>query len=314
VRTSSALVALAARQFDVATRVQLLEAGLTRAEVDAQLDGRRWRAISSTVIVLHNGPLIQAQQWMAAVLTAEAPTGLAGRTAAQAAGLVGWGVAPVHIVVRRGAKVNPIDEFSIKVHESRRFTAADLIERTPRRVSTERALVDGAVWSTHPRTACGLIAAGVQQRLTTASRLRETLAVAGQVRHRRLLYAVLGDIEGGAQAVSELDFLRFCRRHGFPRPTLQVRVDGRGRRRYLDAEFQRHDGRRIGVEIDGAIHLVAATYWSDMSRLNDLVIGGRRILRFPSSVIYADDPQAVEQLGAALDLRHLSDRRRAIGL
>lgn len=138
------------------------------------------------------------------------------------------------------------------------------------------------------------------------------LAGAGQIRHRRLIAAALTDIGGGAQAVSEIDFLRFCRRHGFPQPELQrMRRDASGRRRYLDATFQRRDGRLVRVEIDGALHLLARTYWDDMSRGNDLVIAGETVLRFPSCVIYADDPNAVAQLRRALDLSGCGDPRAA---
>jgi hypothetical protein len=147
------------------------------------------------------------------------------------------------------------------------------------------------------------LAAGVQQRLTTASALRAELEGAGAVRHRRVLLSALVDIEGGAQAVSELDFLKFCRRNGLPKPTLQeVRVDSFGRRRYLDASLRRNDGGVIRVEVDGALHLVASTYWSDMARGNDLVIGNERVLRFPSYVIHSNDPIAVNQLRRALGL------------
>lgn len=68
----------------------------------------------------------------------------------------------------------------------------------------------------------------------------------------------------------------------------------------------------MSVEIDGAAHLVVATYWSDMLRQNDVVIGGRRVLRYPSAYIYADDPQAVAQLRAALHLSDLSERHPPI--
>jgi hypothetical protein len=306
----AALAALAERQVAVATRAQLREVGLTVGQVNAHLEARRWRELGPTVIALHNGPLTLEQQWWAAVLACEAPAALAARTAAQAGGLTGWEVEPVHILVPRGAKVNEVADVSSKVHESRRFTADDIHPtRTPPQVTIERALVDAAVWSPRPRTACGVLAAGVQQRLTTARRLQEVLEGAGRVRHRRLLLSVLADIEGGAQAVSEIDFLRFCRRHGFPKPTLQSRADTKGKRRYLDATFIRSDRRLIGVEIDGAAHLLVTTYWHDMRRLNDLVIDGRRVLRFPSAAIYADDPDAVAQLRAALQHGHVSERR-----
>jgi hypothetical protein len=307
---TTALAELSRHQHDIATRRQLATVGLSDGQVDAQLEARRWRALGPTVVALHNGPLEQVQRWSAAVRACEAACALAARTAARAAGLVGWEVEPVHIVVVRGAKVNAlVPEVPIYVHESRRFSEAHIHRtRTPPQVPIDRALVDAAAWSTSPRTAAGLLAAGVQQRLTTAQRLRDELEKAGSIRHRRLMRAVLVDIEGGAQAVSEVDFLRFCRRHALPKPVLQVRVDTRGKRRYLDATFRRRDGRLIGVEIDGAAHLIVATYWHDMRRLNDLVIDGRRILRFPSAAIHADDADAVTQLRTALHL-DVSERR-----
>lgn len=307
----AALTDLAERQFGIARRAQLVARGMSSHAVDAELSARRWQALNPLVVAMHNGPLTLQQKWSAAVLSAEGPACLAGRTAAHAAGLVGWEVDPIHVLVRRGAKVNDVAGVPIKVHESRRFEPTDIHRtRTPPQVSIERALIDAAVWSTAARTACGLLAAGVQQRKTSASRLQVVLEGAGRVRHRRLLLAVLRDIDGGAQAVSELDFLRFCQRNRLPRPALQVRLDARGRRRYLDATFRRADGKLIGVEIDGAAHLVVGTYWSDMIRQNDIVIGGRRVLRFPSAFVYANDQVAVSQLRSALRLpTSLSERR-----
>ena len=307
------LEALALAQDGVATRRQIENAAVTRHAIDANLAARRWQALGPRVIILHNGPLTRRQQWWAAVLAAEEPAALASRTAAEDAGLVGWETDVVHLLVRRGARVTPVPGIPLKVHESRRFDAEDIhLARRPPQVRLERAVIDAAAWSTRPRTACGIVAASVQQRLARVPELSAALDAAGKVRHRRILEAALRDIEGGAHAVSEMDFLRFCRRHRFPRPRLQVRVDGGQRRRYLDAVFIRPDGREIGVEIDGGLHLVVATYWQDMSRLNDMVVGGRRTLRFPSAAIYADDPVAVAQLRSALGLRDVSDAHPAI--
>jgi hypothetical protein len=170
-------------------------------------------------------------------------------------------------------------------------------------VRIERALIDGAAWSTAPRTACGLVAAGVQQRLTTADRLLAQLDEVGRVRHARVLRSALIDIAGGAHAMSEIDFIRFCARNGLPKPThQQVRKDRHGRRRYLDATLVGPTGIVVRVEIDGALHLVVRTYWDDMRRGNELIIGRETSLRFPSFVIYADDPEAIDQLRRALGL------------
>jgi hypothetical protein len=301
----ASLSALGAEQDGVVRRDQLTATGLSRHVVESMLTSGRWRAYGQIVIAMHNGPLIHEQQLWAAVLNAGQLAALAARTAATVQGLVGWDAECIEIVVVKGFFGVPSGlNFAVKVHESRRFGPEDLHpgRRLPQ-VRIERAILDAAAWSRSPRTACGLLAAGVQQRATTVARLRTELEGAGAIRHRKLLARALVDIEGGAQAMSEIDFVRFCRRHGLPRPLLQaVRRDRHGRRRYLDATFERRDGRLVRVEIDGALHLVVQTYWDDMSRGNELVIDAETILRFPSYVIYANDQRAVDQIRRALDL------------
>jgi len=101
--------------------------------------------------------------------------------------------------------------------------------------------------------------------------------------------------------LSELDFAALYRRHGLPLPTRQaVRTDRIGRRRYLDAEWIRSDGRRVVVEVDGALHLAVRQWWNDQSRQNELVIGGDIVLRFPSVVIRTDEVAVADQLRRVL--------------
>lgn len=306
------LKALADRQCAVARRDELYQAGVSRPVLDSMLESGRWRARGQIVVIFHNGPLTREQQIWAAVRNAGSPSAVAARTAAAGYGLTGWESECVEIVVPKGTLIPRGLGIDVKVHESRRFSAADLHPgRALPQVRVERALVDAAVWSTTPRTACGVLAAGVQQRLTTPDRLLTELAAAGAVRHRRVLARALVDIAGGAQAVSEIDFIRFCRRNRLPPPVMQeCRRDSSGRRRYLDATFEAGDGRLVRVEIDGALHLVVSTYWTDMARGNELVIGGERVLRLPSYVIYANDPVAVDQIRRALNLSG-SERRIA---
>jgi len=300
--TRNRLQDLAERQDQVCRREQLLETGITDRQIDRGLDAHRWQVVSAGLMVLHNTRLTPAQRQGVATFAGGRLCALTARTAAAVAGLTGWEPPSLEVVVPRGTTY-PALPFPVRVHESRRFTVNDVVESWPPRVSIERALIDGGAWVARPRSACGLLAAGVQQGLTTATRLLAELEGAGQIRHRRLMARALADIDGGAQAVREMDFLRFCRHHGFPRPELQVvRMDERGRRRYLDATLKTPDGRLVRVEIDGALHLVVQTYWNDMWRSNDLAIGRELVLRFPSYVIHANDPDAVAQLRRALNL------------
>lgn len=297
----AALRELRAVQDDVATRAQLLAAGLSPAALRAQLSARRWQVRGPGVVVLHNGPLTGRQRLWCAVLAGGGQLcALAGPTAAAAQGLSGFEDERVHLVVPRGARLAP--QPWVRLHESRRFGPEDLHpSRRPATVRLERAVVDTACWSGSPRRACGVLAAAVQQRLSTAARLRRELLDAGRVRHRALLLAVLGDIEGGSQSMAEVDFVRLCRRHGLPAPVRQEpRLDRSGRRRYLDVAWERPGGRAVVAEVDGALHLLARTYWDDMDRANELVIAGSSVLRFSSATVRLDPGRVADQLARLL--------------
>lgn len=299
VRIPTALTALATEQHGVLTRVQLLSY-LTAGAFEAQVASGRWARLSSTVYVLHNGPLTEQQQCWAATL-AVGP--LAGRTALRAWGLKGWPTDHVEVVVPRGARPELPSGVPIVVHESRRLTDAALLPwRSPARTNVERSAIDAAAWTRDVRGACGLLAAVVQQRLSIAPKLRVALQEAGGIRHVRMLRAVLLDIEGGAQALSEVDLGRICRRYGLVLERQVVRLDRQGRRRYVDARVSAPGGRSVLVEIDGALHLVVASYWADMARGNELVISGGRVLRFPSIALRTDEHAVGNQLRRACGL------------
>ena len=246
--------AVLGRQSAVACRSQLYAAGLTTGVLRAHLRAGRWTAFGRRVVVAHNGDLTGVQRQWVAVLGTGAGAVLAARSALVWHGLGGWPAPVVEVLVAKGTRVLPLPGIHRRVHESRRFHSSDVRRsRGLPIVRVERAAVDAAAWSAAPRSACGLLAAVVQQRLSTADRLVAELEAAGPVRHAPLLRTVLADIAGGAQALSEVDFGDFCRRHGLPAPVRQVvRLDAQGRRRYVDAELSLH-GHRVLVEIDGAV-------------------------------------------------------------
>jgi len=274
------LTEIADAQDGVVTRRQLAELGYNRDAVRAQIAARRWQPAGPRVIVLHNGPLTVVQRRWSAVLS-QHNSALAGLTAAAEQGLAGFDDDAVHLLVPFGTRIAASD--GVRIHVSRRFSTDDI--HPARRIPTvrlERALVDGASWTPWPRKACAVLAAGVQQRLTTAERLRPELAVGSRAKHHGLLSQVVGDIEGGADSFGEIDLGRLARQAGIPPPRRQVfRLDKAGRRRWLDADF---DG--FSVEVDGAVHLKPLSYWDDMERQNDLIIvTGKPMLRFATVAI-----------------------------
>lgn len=304
-RRQRALADLLERQDRVARRDQLAAMGIGAHDVTAQVAARRWQTFGPVVVVTHNGPPTPAQERFVCVLHCGKRAALAARTAAAEGGLVGWDAPGVEVVVPRGTTVPDLADLPLIVHESRRFKPQDVHPTaSPPRLRMERSLVDAAAWAPTGRAACGILCAGVQQRLTTAARLRKTLLDAGQVRRRQLLLVTLHDIEGGAAALSEIDFGRLCRRWRLPAHVVRqvVRRDRYGKRRYLDVTLTGPDGRTVRVEIDGAVHLLVRSYWEDMYRQNEFTIAGDPILRFPSVAVRIDELTVVDQVARALGL------------
>jgi hypothetical protein len=171
------------------------------------------------------------------------------------------------------------------VHYSTALGADDVHPaRRPPRTRIARSLVDAAAWMATDRGAQAVLAAGVQQRLVRVGDLSRIVFANQRLHRRRLITQTLGDIAGGAQALSELDFTRLVvRGYGLPEPDRQrCRTDSAGRRRYLDAIWH---AAKVVVEIDGSQHLDPEQYWDDMNRDIDLQLAGYRVLRFPAWLV-----------------------------
>jgi hypothetical protein len=296
-----ALAATAQVQHDVVSRHQLRRLGVTVDQEQAQIAADRWRRVPPLAVVLHNGPLTADQRRWVALVNAGPGAALAARTALAVDGLTGWEREIIEIVVPRGAGIGSTP--GVRVHESRRFDPEQDVPslRLPPRTRPSRSAVDAAAWSRDPRSAVGLLAAVVQQGLARPEQLAAELERAGRIRWYRLLARALADISGGSHALSEIDFVRLCRRFALPEPVRQaVRVERSGRKRFLDAEWVRSDGHRVVAEVDGAVHLLPRNYWDDMVRANELVLDGRIVLRFAAYAIRAEPERVATQLARAL--------------
>jgi hypothetical protein len=283
-------------QCGVLTRPQLSTCGVGEAQIRAAVAARRWRAFGRNVVVLQNAPLTPAQrEWVAVLLPGKAAA-LAGASASAAAGLRGFEPDRVHIVVEHDTQTH-VPSW-VKLHESRRFSLADICAGAhPPRTALPRSVIDAATWSARPRRACAILCAAVQQRLATADLLEAELQAAGHIRHVAIMRNVLGDIGGGGHTLAELDLGGLARRAGLPAPRRQaLRREPSGRVRYVDAEFDLPDGTVLAVEVDGAIHLQPESWWDDSDRQNEIVIGGRPMLRFPSLTLRLDEIRVIDQL------------------
>jgi hypothetical protein len=284
------LASMVADQAGTVTRTVLRLHGIDDEVVSRQVAARRWQEAGPQVVVTFTGPLpVGTRRWVAAT-NAGPDAVLSGRTALAVRGLNGWDSEQVQVVVDRG--VRPAALGFVKIHESRRHHGSDAstVQGLPcHRV--ERAAIDVASWCKSARTAVGVLAAVVQQRLTSPGRLLDTLERQGRIRRRRLIAATIDDLEGGSEALSEIEYGRLFERWGLPRPTRQaVRLDQRGRRRYLDVEWTLPSGARKALEIDGMGHLEPTRWYADLLRAADITATDETpILRLPAAAARIDE-------------------------
>lgn len=189
----------------------------------------------------------------------------------------------VHVGVPRGVTVPALkrDDLQLKVHELRRALQLHP-SRRPTRSVLAASVVDAASWAPTDAASRALMAAAVQQRLTTAGRLRATIDAAGQIRRRSLLLETVADIEGGSHSLPELEWMRLLRRHRLPLPGRQCQVRRRTGSYYLDALWEDY---RLAAEIDGVQHLRLLDRDHDDRRRNELAAADIALLQFSSYAV-----------------------------
>jgi hypothetical protein len=287
------------RQVGVISRRQALRY-LTQKTVRHRLESGKWRLAERGVYVTHSGPLTDDQRLIVASLAVGAgrPAVIAGLSALTKMGMRGYHRESVHVLLpwqRRDR--NP--PYWVVVHRTRHLSRSDMQARAaPPYTYPARSLIDAAQWASADDEAAAIIAAGFQQRLVSTDEITEAMARMPVVRRRPLILATAADAAGGSHSLPEIEFLRGCRRARLPEPSRQVvRMDARGRKRYLDAFFEAYG---VHVEVDGGHHTDVREWWADMRRQNQLWVSGDRVLRFPAFVIRNRPDEWIPQVRAAL--------------
>lgn len=290
-----------ADQDGVATLPQLTAAGMTAHAVRAQVDARRWTRLGDRCVVTHNAVPTRMQWMWVAVLDNRGPAALAGFSALEVRGFTFFGIEPtlVHVIVRRGVAYHRFP--GVQIHESRRFTPTDVVSSPGiPRLRAARSALDAGAWQPHPRYACGVLAAVVQQGICTPTDLAAELPAVGRIRHKPAMRLAIHDISGGAQALSEIDIAALCRRFGLQPPERQsIRRDRSGGKRYLDCEWRLEAGRVVVLEVDGSHHFLVEHWEADMRRERTVVISGRQVLRATANEARHDQAVIAADLAAA---------------
>jgi very-short-patch-repair endonuclease len=257
-------------------------------------------------LVTHTGTLTLQQQLWVAVLSVGGGAVVAGLAAAVEGGLRGFRAEPIDLLVRPD-RTNTDARRRLKpgmpgVRVHRTGALPDEHVQAGRCGRRRRGR-----WSTPPngraamtRRGPPIIAAGCQQgRVTPPEEILAVVQRMPRARRRGLVIETARYAQGGAEALSEIDFVQLCRRYRLPLPDLQTRrQDASGRVRYLDA-YWREFG--LHVEVDGAHHMDVRHWEADMRRQNDLWIKGDRVLRFPAWAVRHHPVETAGQLRQALE-------------
>ncbi|KRA32421.1 MULTISPECIES: hypothetical protein [unclassified Nocardioides] len=290
----------AAAQCGLLTRAQLAELGVDRWAIRHRIDTERWVAHTPTVIGTTTGELSREQLMWLGVLHG-GPGALVGDlTAAEVAGLRNWYRDDVTILVRADAGVGA-------GHQGIRFARTRRPLEEWRRPGTglprcriEPAMLRFAAAQGSTRTAEGVLAATVQQRLSSPDLLLEWIDRLRPLRGADRFRRALREIAGGAHSVAEIDVRRMCKQFGLALPIRQVRRrDSSGRVRFTDCQWRLADGRILDLEVDGAFHMDVESWEDDLARQRALTSPNRVVVRCTAREL-RDEPDRV-----ARDLRLL---------
>lgn len=295
---------LIARQDGVLARRQALAHGMTRHQWDRRLATNRWRALLPGVAVSHTGGTTERQRAWVAVLHAGEGALLSGDAALSLAGLLLPKLAVLDVAVPRqrhvvGGTLAGEPAPAVKIHRVHGLEAWSREVRSLPVATTHAAVLHAVAWAASDRDAEWRIAAAVQRRITAVPALRSTLAQMPTLSRHALVRLVLDDVELGAHAGSELQYLRFCRKHGLPLPDeLQVKVRS-GKTHYLDARYRRQ---KVTVELDGAHHREVATWEADALRTLRVLAAmpGEQVVRLTPGMLRHDGDEVARHLQVVL--------------
>lgn len=295
-------------QDGVLSRVQALRAGMTEDAWQWRHETGRLQRLLPGVSVAHSGEPTSRQCAWAAVLHCGPGAAVTGDVAmVEQRFRMTTPASDIHVavperrVVRAGAVVLADPPLPVVPHRAKRLSLWVHPARRPPVLRFAPSLLHAVAQAPTDRAGEWRVAAAVQQRLVRPSQIRTALDQMPRLPRHALVAAVLDDVEFGAQAHSELEFLRLLRRNGLPPPDRLQRLVRANGKRYLDAWWE---GKRVAVEIDGAHHIDVGQWGADALRANDVVISERHdrvlLLRFTTGNLRHDEQTVVRQLRDAL--------------
>ena len=280
-RTSWREIALT--QAGLITRAQLTTAGVNDRRIERFIASERWQRLAPNVIGTTTGELTGTQRMWLGTLHGGTGALVAGVHALARAGLRNWDRATITIITPyREGPTSPLEGF-VFIRTRRPLARLRGPLPGPPTCAVDPAALLFASRERNPRTWQGLLAAAVQQQLTSPHLLAASLHQMRPLRQARHIAVCLDELAGGAQSTAELDVARMCRAHGLSLPRRQTRRrDAAGRNRYTDCEWLLPDGRTLVLEVDGLFHMEVEHWEDDLARQRALSATDRVIVHCTS--------------------------------
>lgn len=290
-------------QDGVVARRQLLELEFRSHDVERMLRRRELALVNPGVYVDHTGEPTARQRAWAAVLFAW-PAALCRES------VLDLDHEPVHVAIDSSRRVRAPD--GVRVHR-----VAGLDERvqwnlSPPRIRVEEAVLDLVDGARSELEVVGLLTEAVNDRLTTAARLRAAVKRRTRLRGRRWVLRVLDDVAAGACSVLEHGYLtRVERAHALPRASRQQVRRTEAGVEYRDVEY---DAFGLVVELDGrAGHEGWAAGGRDADRDLDDRAEGRETVRLRHRQVFGTPCRTAGRIASVLRRRGWAGSPRACG-
>jgi len=274
----AAVDALALSQAGAISRRQVLELGVTRSAIAAQLSSGRWSRAGRGVYLTFTGPVPPSTRHWVVSLEAGTDAVLAGASALWLLGVLDRPPEPIRVCLPHGRKAVAIPGAVISA--SRHLDPQSCPAARPLRMRAEQALLYEVDRAAGQDQVVGLVLQVLQRRATTPERVLLAMRDCGRLRHRPLLRDLLGQVSEGVQSPLELRYRRDVERaHGLPSGTRNrpERVGGTGAPRYRDVRYR---GYSLVVELDGEAAHPLELRWRDRLRDNDTALAGDMTLRY----------------------------------
>jgi len=282
---SNAIAQLAARQFGVVARRQLIAAGFSSAAIGRRVASGELIPLYRGVYAVGHCALMREGRALAALLACGPGAVLGGEDAAAHMGLLSSGSASWHVIVPGG---NPRRHPGISVHRTATLVPGEVV-------------ADGPINHTSvARTALDLAAAGPPRRVSRMLREAEIRRVfdledlhAVLQRHRGragivTLRAIVDDLGPHPNEGLEDEFFDFIRARGLPEPEVHAQLGP------YEADFLWRAQRVVAETNDFASHGIRAAFEHDNARTAWLA--GHGVAVVPVTARRLDrDPDGVER-------------------